>query len=140
MYYKLNPDRTISPCSPDEHMRLFGNPDYRRLARDEYNGYTVSTIFTGVDLRSIDMPLPAPLLFSVTVFDPEITILAAIDCASWQVAMARHALCFKALQDILTQAPVESWRLGPAYKRKEQKRAPSPEKLRNALLEAAYSK
>ena len=101
-------------------MRLIGNPDYRRLARDEFNGYAVSTTFSGVDLRLIGKSFPAPLLFSVTVFDPDVVILATIDCASWQVAMARHALCFKALQEILAKAPVEGWRAGPAYKTKAQ--------------------
>ena len=139
MLYRLNSDRSVSPCSPEEHMRLISNPDYRRLARDEFNGYAVSTTFSGVDLRSIDKPLPAPLLFSVTVFDPDIAILALMNCASWQVAMARHALCFKALREILATAPVENWRAGPAYRRKRQEQDRSPENVREALLEAVYS-
>ena len=138
MLYKLNPDRSVSPCSPEEHMRLISNSDYRRLARDEFNGYAVSTTFSGVDLRPIDKPLPAPLLFSVTVFDPDVAILASMDCASWEVAMARHVLCLKALREILANAPVENWRVGPAYRRKSQTQGRSPESLSNKLLEAVY--
>lgn len=138
MFYKLNPDRSVAPCSPEEHVQLISSPDYRRLARDEFQGYAVSTTFLGVDQRPTGRPLPAPLLFSVTVFDPDISILAEIACASWQVAMARHALCLKALEDILGKAPIEDRRAGPAYRQKRQGQGCSPEQIRSALLEAAY--
>jgi len=67
-YYKLNKDHVAVPCTVIEFEETLRDCDGRRVALDEGDGVSVSTVFLGLDHSWGDGP---PMLFETMIFGGE---------------------------------------------------------------------
>lgn len=88
--YILNPDHTARPCGNLLEWAMWFETAERRVARDEFDGFTVSTVFLGLD-RSAGMG--RPVLFETMIFTETDHELAgyAHRYSTWEEAEAGHA-------------------------------------------------
>ena len=84
MYWKLD-GHTPVPCTRDEWGALMERGD-RQVARDEFDGITVSTVFLGIDHNFSGGP---PLIFETMVFGGGLTEYQT-RYATWDEAEAGH--------------------------------------------------
>lgn len=89
-FYRLV-GQTPVPCDPEEWNHAFEGD--RLVALDAVSGYTVSTVFLGLDHRIGD---GAPLLFETMVFGPT----GAFEdyqqrCSTWEEARQQHAAAMR---------------------------------------------
>jgi hypothetical protein len=66
MYYKLNEDKSISPCTGEEWADQF-EKENRHVADEEFMGKRISTVWSGLDHDYSN--IGPPLLFETMVFD-----------------------------------------------------------------------
>jgi hypothetical protein len=86
-YYVLDENRRAVPVADVQAWaRAFDN-DRRRVAATEVGGYTVSTVFLGLDHQYGDGP---PLLFETLVFGPAAHDGDMDRCSTWDEAEAMH--------------------------------------------------
>jgi|SRR5437667_4983830 len=65
-YYTLDENKNPVPCTREETGKFYKNRDLKRVARDEIDGYTISTVFLCIDHRFDE---DKPVLFETMVFD-----------------------------------------------------------------------
>jgi hypothetical protein len=91
MFYKLNDDKSISPCSwkdLKEWTKQFITGS-NLLHLDKLNDYTISTIWTGIDHCS-GPPNRALFLFETVIFSPEHTCLYCMKHTNFEEAKSGH--------------------------------------------------
>lgn len=80
-YYKLNEDKTVSPCSAEEWSKqleeLHKNGN-KHVALDVVDGKIVSTIWLGTNHNWLESP---PLIFETMIFD------------EWEIGNGREIYC-----------------------------------------------
>lgn len=91
LYYKLNDDKTISPCSMREyadqleHMRA---TDTKHIAKDDIGEYWISTVWLGLNHSHHEEGLP--LLFETMVFKGKEGDVYCDRYSTWDDAIAGH--------------------------------------------------
>lgn len=89
LYYKLNPDHTVTPCTVDEYasMREAWEPEHRRVGYVRVGWCWVSTVFLMVD-HSHGLGGP-PVLFETMIFNGPFDQWQDRYC-TWDEAVAGH--------------------------------------------------
>ncbi len=96
MYYYLEDDKTISPCSLDKW--AYQNRNISHIGNDDVNGKWVSTVWLGIDHDHFHQE---PLLFETMVF-PSRASGRDLYCerySSWQDAVDGHQRAIQWVKD-----------------------------------------
>lgn len=105
MYYKL--ENTIPvPCSLEEWAtKRRGLADDFRVKLTDIDGWTVSTVFLGLDHRFTFNNESLPILFETMIFSPSHGDQFQYRYSTWEEASAGHDLAASLLKDWLDKAP-----------------------------------
>lgn len=66
--YQFYYDMEGNPIDIKQWGKLFGDTKKRRVGQDEFSGYTVSTVWMGINHNFVGNP---PLIFETMVFGPD---------------------------------------------------------------------
>lgn len=90
-YFNLDKDNNVVPCDLEDLCDLYETDtgiDRRRVARDEINGYDVSTVFLGADYGYGFTE--KPLLFETMIFSKGELDGYQTRCTTWDEAVKMH--------------------------------------------------
>jgi hypothetical protein len=97
IFYKLNPDGSIEPCSIDEWGRMFQDLHGRTIAKDRDecgdDSIEVSTVFLGMDHRFSGKG--PPVLFETLVFGGPLDGLMERYCTRDEALAGHQAICLQ---------------------------------------------
>jgi hypothetical protein len=85
-HYVLNDDHSVRPAELLEWAAAFNDTDKRRVARDELDGVSVSTVFLGLDHSFGEGP---PLIFETLIFGGKLD-QEMWRYSTWDEAVAGH--------------------------------------------------
>ena len=88
MFYKLDENKNVLPCSMDEYVEQFrDHENHRRVGLDEVHGTTISTVFLCLDHSHGG----TPLFFETMTFSKHASGKDQRRYSTWDEAVAGHA-------------------------------------------------
>jgi hypothetical protein len=97
-YYKLNEDKTTSPCSQDEFIAQTTS-NAKHVDKTEKDGYNISTVFLGSDYNF--QRTGAPILFETMIFDANGDDVFIDRYETYEDAKKGHDYCVENLKEVL---------------------------------------
>lgn len=103
-YYKLNEDKSVSPCTlfewGEQHELM--TVDTKRIGRDEVKGLIVSTVWLGLDhnlLNEFDETIDNPHIFETMVFKNDESLDYCDRYSSYDEALEGHKKAIEWVKD-----------------------------------------
>lgn len=87
LFYILDKDKNIVPCTIDEWSKLYEDPVFKRVAFDEVGGMDISTVFLGIDHNHFG---GRPILFETMVFNGKGDDIFQDRYHTWDEAVKGH--------------------------------------------------
>ncbi len=87
LFYTLDDHKNPVPCTLETWGSMYQNPEFKRVAFDEVDGFDISTVFLGIDHNHFG---GRPILFETMVFNKQGDDVFQDRYHTWDEAVKGH--------------------------------------------------